>query len=859
MTTTLGYDSRDRLTSVSVAGAAGNATTTLAYDLAGNITQITRPNGASLSYTYDAAHRLTKVTDGLGQTITYTLDALGGRTQVQVAASGGGVVKTQSKVFDELGRMLQSIGASSQTTTYAYDKNNNVTGITDPRGNGTGQTFDALNRLIQTAAPLSITTSYGYDARNNTVSVTDPNAALTTYVCDGLDDLIETVSPDSGTSIYVTDATGNRTSKTDARGVVTNYTYDLLSRVTSKTFPAYAAENVTYTYDETTNGNLGIGHLTSLTDAAGSASLGSIGTSASFSYDAYGNLVTYVRVIGTNIYTTGYAYDLAGNLTQITYPSGRSVSYQLDSLGRATAVTTKAFATSNSVTLASNVQYLPFGGMSSLKLGNNEQVTYSFDQDYQLTGISATSPTRQGLTLGHDPNGNITSIADAVNSNRSQTFQYDALNRVSQAVGFYGTDNLTYDAVGNRSTWTTATDSTSYTYNPGSNQLASWNDLTSGAVYSFAYDAAGNQLTRSLNGGMQLSIAYNAAGRPHTAATETYTYDGFGKRVMIGVPSASTQDIFDPASGRLLAENNAGAQPQRTYVYLNGISIALVSGFSSINYVLSDQLGQPQKLVDGFATLTWDRVSDAFGSTVSQAKGISTAIALRFPGQEYDAITGLHYNDQRDYDPTLGRYIQSDPIGLEAGTNTYNYARGNPALYVDQDGRFAWVIAGAVIGSGINVAATVIANGGFDGLTAQQLAAAAIGGAIAGGLGSIAGPLGGSLALELGFGSSSGAAAIGISALLTSGASAAGQEASNLIDPCDAASVANAAFWGSLGGGLAKFIPTKNLNSWAQANHFGATTLSGIFGSPNAWLNNGATAASAAVGTASNFPAIGPF
>ncbi|HXR86678.1 MAG TPA: RHS repeat-associated core domain-containing protein, partial [Stellaceae bacterium] len=136
------------------------------------------------------------------------------------------------------------------------------------------------------------------------------------------------------------------------------------------------------------------------------------------------------------------------------------------------------------------------------------------------------------------------------------------------------------------------------------------------------------------------------------------------------MPNAATQDIFDPISGRLLVENNAGAQPQRTYVYLNGIPIALVSGFSSIDYVLSDQLGQPQKLVDGFSTLVWDRVSDAFGATAAQAKGLSTAISLRFPGQEFDANTGLHDNDQRDYDPTLGRYIQPDPIGLRGGLNS---------------------------------------------------------------------------------------------------------------------------------------------------------------------------------------------
>ena len=215
-------------------------------------------------------------------------------------------------------------------------------------------------------------------------------------------------------------------------------------------------------------------------------------------------------------------------------------------------------------------------------------------------------------------------------------------------------------------------------------------------------------------GATQLSIAYNADGRPHTAATETYTYDGFGKRVLIGVPSASTQDIFDPMSGRLLVENNAGAQPQRSYIYLNGMPIALVSGFSSINYVLSDQLGQPQKLVDGFSTLAWDRVADEFGATASQAKGLSTAISLRFPGQEYDAITGLHYNDQRDYDPTLGRYIQVDPIGLAGGINPYAYVSNNPINTSDPRGEFGWTgaVIGALTNAAIQAAQNFYRNGG---------------------------------------------------------------------------------------------------------------------------------------------------
>jgi hypothetical protein len=80
-----------------------------------------------------------------------------------------------------------------------------------------------------------------------------------------------------------------------------------------------------------------------------------------------------------------------------------------------------------------------------------------------------------------------------------------------------------------------------------------------------------------------------------------------------------------------------------------------------------------------------------------------------------------------------------------------------------------------------------------------------------------------------------------------------------LIDPCHSSSVVNAAFWGAIGGGISKYFPTKNLNTWSQASYFGPSTIAGLFGSGNAWINNGGAAASAAVGAAANFPIIGPF
>ncbi len=134
VTTTLTYAPQGWLTSMAVAGSGGTATTTIAYDAIGEITQITRPDGSFLAYTYDAAHRLTQVSDAAGETISYTLDAMGDRTQTQIAASGGAIAKSQSQVFDDLGRLLQSIGAAGQTTGYAYDNNANLTADHRPAG-----------------------------------------------------------------------------------------------------------------------------------------------------------------------------------------------------------------------------------------------------------------------------------------------------------------------------------------------------------------------------------------------------------------------------------------------------------------------------------------------------------------------------------------------------------------------------------------------------------------------------------------------------------------------------------------------------------------------------------------------------
>lgn len=678
VTTAMTYDPLGRISTVTVQGPTP-ATTSFGYDVNGLLTSVTAPNNVMLTYGYDDAHRLTSIKDNTGNTIVFALDALGDRIQTQIQTGSAQVLKNSAATFDSLGRLLTSIGGASQTTSYQYDNNGNLTTLTDPRNAVTQTAFDGLNRVKHVTDALNGVTQMTYDGQDNVTSATDPNGNATTYTVNGFGFVTEVDSPDSGATKYIYDLAGNVLTRTDARKVVTNYTYDALNRPLTRTYPSDPAEDVSYAYDSTTGGNFGVGKLTSVADAAGTASL---------TYDAYGNRISEKRVIAGVNYTTGYAYDLAGNLTKIAYPSGLIVNYQRDALGQVSGVTVQKDGNSAPTTVASNISYLPFGPMQNLTFGNGVQLTDSHDLDYRLSRTQATgSVAVQDLTLGYDGADNIVSIADAVSPNLSETFQYDPLGRVTQGTGAWGTDNYSYDAVGNRLSHSLTSDgataSTSYSYARGSNQLAS--ESTGGLTSLYKYDLAGSLLSGKTGKGKtaQLrSFAYNADERLATAGSASLTYDAFGQRVAETAAGGGEHFIFG-SDGALLAEHNAQGVLIRNYVYLNGHPLAFVDGAGNVSSILDDQVGQPRIMLDASGAVTWQRIAGIFGDTVAQPAGDSAANPLRFPGQWADDNTGLNYNYFRDYDPGTGRYIETDPVGLRGGVNDYAYVGGNPLNRVD--------------------------------------------------------------------------------------------------------------------------------------------------------------------------------
>ncbi|ARN73943.1 RHS repeat protein [Oceanicoccus sagamiensis] len=532
--TRMGYTFRGWLETVTIENGTEDVVTTLTYDDVGLVTGITLPNGSSLQYHYDSAHRLYQVTDSSGASIEYTLDNAGNRIAEVIKDSGGLIVKSQTQVFDELSRLQQTLGANNQSVSYEYDLNDNPVTTIDGKAKQSSASFDGFDRLTEQVDRSNYSSQYSYDTEGRITSVTDQRGLITTYQYDGLGNLMQVISPDSGTTTYTYDAAGNRLSQTDARGVVALYTYDALNRLTNTSYPANSAENISYSYDDISANNKGIGRMTSVSDETGSSS---------YQYDFMGNVVNKTTLIGSIQYTTEYNYNSLGQVSSMTYPSGRIVHYSYDSLGRATGISTQQDAAANIEPLVSAATYLPFGGLTSYTFGNGIVQNLSYDQDYRLNSSTAQGTVNPlELTYSYDLNNNVGSIADVLNGANDQSFVYDANDRLQQAVGEYGQLDYQYDGVGNRTqkTTTTATQATTetYHYSPNSNQLNHIDSAGSllNPVRIFHYDAKGNLTKQNTANGRETNYVYNEAGRYVQLdllqnLRVLYSYNALGQRV----------------------------------------------------------------------------------------------------------------------------------------------------------------------------------------------------------------------------------------------------------------------------------------------------------------------------------------
>ncbi len=163
-------------------------------------------------------------------------------------------------------------------------------------------------------------------------------------------------------------------------------------------------------------------------------------------------------------------------------------------------------------------------------------------------------------------------------------------------------------------------------------------------------------------------------------------------------------DICDANGNRLMRTANTAAVSV-DYVWLDDLPVAQFQDSydaqgvyigTEATYLHCDHLGTPRIGTNAGKQITWRNRSDAFG--IADLSG-SAVVRLRFPGQLSLGVAGLNYNYYRDYDPKVGRYVESDPIGLDGGVNTYGYVEQNPLRYVDPTGEFL-NLPGIAIGAG---------------------------------------------------------------------------------------------------------------------------------------------------------------
>jgi RHS repeat-associated protein len=690
------YNYRGWITARKVRGANGGTEADdeivrVAYWPTGQVQEVTEPDGSTVTYIYDAAQRLTDIADNAGNTIHYTLDNAGNRLKEDTVDTGGTLRRTLARIYNTLGQLTTLEDAGNHATGFAYDPEGNPASVTDALQRVTTQQHDPLNRLARTLQDVGgieaeITSSY--NALDQVTQVTDPKGLHTSYAYNGFGDLTGQASPNSGGTGFTVDSAGNRKTRTDARGVTATYYYDALNRLTGIAYP---------------DPNLGVGYTYDTAPAACEVSerfakgrLGQVlhaGGSTGYCYDRFGRVTRKVQTVNGVSSTLRYGYTKGGRLAQLTYPDGSVADYVRDSLGRISQIGLTRPGQARQL-VVTNVSHAPFGPATGWTYGNGRQLLRPVDTDYRPHAVHDTAVDGLSLGFGYDPVGSITELKNGTGSAVQARYGYDTLGRLTQTQdGPTSTpiETYAYDATGNRISLTTANGTASYTYPADSHRLLA----VDGEARN--HDAAGN--TISIGGKEYL---YNDANRMSQvkqagAVLEAYTYNHRGERVMRAPTAGDAQVTLYDEAGQWLGNYAATGAPLQQAIWLDNYPVALLNtaatGVPELAYIQPDHLGTPRMVIDpvrDVAIWEWSNKSEVFGNQIPSSDpdgdGVAFDLALRFPGQQATDASGMFYNYQRDYDPEVGQYSQSDPIGLEGGISTYAYVSGNPILLIDPEG-----------------------------------------------------------------------------------------------------------------------------------------------------------------------------
>ena len=664
--------------------------TTYQYDAARRPVQIKDDNQRITQFVYDGLDRLTKATDPLGNEIVSQYDeannlVLQKTREIDPSAPGGFGEFAIQHQYDSLGREIALVDALGNTSRKGYDSRGNVDSIIDAKNNTTRFVYDGLNRRVQDLHDLSVTT-YDYDDNNRLAKITDANNHATEFQYDALNRRTQLKLADGSVYGYQYDATNNLTALNDPRGYQVKLAYDEANRLKTResTLAGALKRKDRFDYDGVSR----LGHASSEDES------GTPLSALEFRYDSLNRVLKEIQ----DGDTVSADYDGVGNQLQLNYPSGYAVTKSYDELNRLTKIENPALDD------LLNQDYVGLGRLKNRNYLNQAHTQYSYDALQRLTQQDHLDPvnsTLAGFTYGYDPVGQKVFEKRSHESDLAQVYRYDSWNRLT-SVREGIVDPIAELSVPNSQPATRSIDWvldgannwTSQTIDAATSNFTSTpaNAYIQKDATAFAYDQAGNLTDRG-----DLLFEYNERSlvslvkkKSDGSTLASFEYDAIGRRVK-KTDAVSSQTIRYLYQGQnLLEERDGSDQLIARYTYTDQINEPIQIEKAGQSYFYhQDSIGNVVALTDSTGQVVEKYSYEAYGApTVHDGSGAvipQSAIGnpFLFNAQYYDQEIGLYSYRARHYDPTLGRFLQRDPMGFVDGVNLYAYVGNNPINWVD--------------------------------------------------------------------------------------------------------------------------------------------------------------------------------
>lgn len=622
---------------------AGNKQSTVEYDAAGRLSQIKAPDGSRIHWQWSSESRLLmrKHLDAAGEIIDSSEWQYNADNQLQSQAHSKGLAN----------------GARQSTVNYQYDAYGRLDTFYDELGVSTGIEYNAqglpssFTRWQRSASEAR--SVLAYDVHGNIASISDPRGNKSYRAYDDFGNLLYRSNPDRGLTMYRYDALGNVTARVDESGVINQFSYDNNQQLSGIGLPGLAP-TTRFQHDQQGRPLKREG----------------LNEAVQYTYPSENKVQKTTRIKALQ---RSYQSSTSLNEQSLEWlmPSGAKVTIERESDGKHARI----MLNGNEI---SHVTVDAQGRLQSLQHANaiGQRMQYNSSGQLQSLQLMQGEQSLSALQYRYSDRALLSAIsAQRANVSDESIFEYDIAGRLINADINGKQYRWQYDLNGNRKQSAVGARVNNYAVAPRANRYTKIDNnrrqhATTGELL------ADGELRYRYTVGHRIAAVYR--GKKLLAK---YRYNSEGERIsktVYGKHAKTTYFLYEDK--KVQAELDEQGNVQREYLYLGRRLLGFVED-KSFYPVALNHLGAPTSVYDQRGKRVWQAEYHPFGSAQILQQDI--VLNLRLPGQYFDQESGQHYNYFRSYNPQSGRYLTSDPLGIQPGLNTYAYVKNDPLNRVD--------------------------------------------------------------------------------------------------------------------------------------------------------------------------------